>query len=133
MTHVWDATSQRPLWSGPPTMLSVSLAVSSDGKVVAEGADQGAVLLHEGRSGNLICTLNGHSQAVADIGFSPDLRRIVTCSPDGTARIWDARSGRQLTILPGDGSNLHFSRFLDDGRSVVTVNSEGVARLYSVH
>ena len=41
-------------------------------------------------SGQELCKLEGHTESVYGVAFSPDGKRIVTGSGDKTARVWDA-------------------------------------------
>lgn len=57
-------------------------------------------------SGRLIHTLEGHTQAVLSLAFSPDSTRLVSVSADKTALLWEPDSGRLLKTL---GTKLWFS------------------------
>ena len=43
-------------------------------------------------------TINGHTQAVNCVTYSPDGKRIVTASQDGTSKIWDVASNEMLLL-----------------------------------
>lgn len=62
---------------------------SSNGKFFATIASGNSINLRDGKTGELIETLQGHTQVVRDIAFSPDGKFLISASWDGTARIWD--------------------------------------------
>ena len=50
-------------------------------------------------TGNLINTLEGHSNAVNSVYFSPDGQSIVSGSGDRTVKVWDVKTGNLITTL----------------------------------
>lgn len=49
--------------------------------------------------------LQGHSNWVLSVAFSPDSSRIASGSDDRTIRIWDVRSGKEVQKLEGYNPN----------------------------
>ena len=48
-----------------------------------------------------LCTLGGHSGLIYAIAFSPDGKKIASCSADQTIKIWETDSGNELFTLKG--------------------------------
>jgi WD40 repeat protein len=59
--------------------------------------------------GAALATLEGYSQSVWSVAFSPD---------DSTARLWDAESGAALATLEGHSNSVGPVAFLLDGKRV---------------
>jgi WD40 repeat protein len=61
-------------------------------------------------------TLNGHSDLVDSLAFSPDGTRMVSAGLDSTVQLWDVRTGAKVkTLVKGAADTLAFA---PDGRSV---------------
>ena len=67
-------------------------ALAMAGSRIAAGTDDGIAWVWSAARGPALA-LRGHRDAVLDIAFSADGRRIVTASRDHTARVWDAETG----------------------------------------
>jgi WD40 repeat protein len=73
--------------------------LSSDGRLVASGGEDGTVRLWEASSGRLLATLQGHTGAVGSVALSSDGRLVASGGDDGTVRLWEAKSGTCLRTL----------------------------------
>lgn len=91
---------------------------SPDGRllITAEGAPIARLL--DGRSGEEVARLEGHSDVVWDATISPDGRRAVTSSWDGTVKIWDTRDGQLIVTLKTPLGEMWSVWFSDDGRQL---------------
>jgi len=70
-------------------------------------------------SGNHI-TLNGHSNQVFRVSFSPDSKRIASSSADRTIKLWDAHSGTEIATLEGHDQKIGTVAFSPDGLHVAS-------------
>src|SRR5262249_2607491 len=75
-------------------------AVSPDGSLALAGEYGGSelVLWHLAK-GKVVHRLKRHRAAIRDASFSPDGKKIVSCSalPDDSIHIWDVKSGKVLS------------------------------------
>jgi len=121
------------------------LAWSPDGRWLASGGAEGAVLIWSAR-GERVATLDEGAGHVAAVRFSPDGRWLVAAAPLG-AVLWDvaplvgsppARGGwkfaaRRLAASPEPDACAAFSvDFTPDGQQLMTGHADGVARLWDL-
>jgi hypothetical protein len=109
---------------------SGQLAFSPDGQrlVAASNGASRALTVWALATGQEICTLKGHTHLVLDMTFSPDGRRLATCSVDSTVKLWDLTTGRELLTLQGHTGRVGRVAFTPDGRRLLSVGADGVVR-----
>ncbi|MET7716826.1 WD40 repeat domain-containing protein [Streptomyces sp. NPDC005407] len=75
--------------------------------------------------------LDGHTDTVRHIAWSPDGNLLATASRDGTARVFDARSGRALLVLPSDGVMVEGVTWSPDSSRIATTGRDCVVRIWN--
>jgi WD40 repeat protein len=79
--------------------VSVSVALSFDGKLLAIGGEDASVRLWEARTERLLTTFRGHTGVVQAVALSGDGRLVVSGGFDGFVRLWNASGGTCLHTL----------------------------------
>jgi WD domain, G-beta repeat/AAA ATPase domain len=76
--------------------------------------------------------LDGHTDTVRHVAWSPDGLRLATASRDGTARVFDAESGRSVAVLPSDRVMVEGVAWSPDSSRIATTGRDHVVRIWDV-
>lgn len=103
--------------TGYSTVLSSvnSVAIRSDGQILASGHDDKTIKLWNLNTHKLISTLMGHSQAVKSIAFSPKENILATASDDKTIKLWNLTTFEEICTLLGHSSAVKSLAFSLEG------------------
>ena len=114
------ANPGRPSRRVPGRHVSMVLAVSPDGGLVAASTGGGLVCLFDPAKGELIESLHGQLNSAFGIAFSPDGRRLISASGGREAiKLWDVGTRQELLTLGGNGSILGVARWSADGDMIL--------------
>ncbi len=123
------AHAERAAISAHPGGLGV-LAFSRDGNRVLTGGTDGTVAVWDAWTGKKLLDFAAHATTVRAAAFSPDGKRIVSCSKNDV-RIWNAADGKLLATLtsPAGGTALSFS---PDGKRLAIAGTDKQTRVCDV-
>jgi serine/threonine-protein kinase len=100
------------------------LAFSADGSQLAMTADRFEIEVWNLENLRVTTTLKGHSDAIAEVAFTPDGRRLISAASglgDRSVRAWDLTESNELYKLGGQWPNWCTTAALSpDGRSLLT-------------
>jgi WD40 repeat protein len=136
-THgtIWDIASGRQVTSldlpdGHGTF-------SPNGVWMASAGYNAPMLLWDLDTGEVMQTLEGHTDRVFGMAFSPNGRLLATGSgigpsdiSDFTVKIWDLESGGQRHTLQGHSGDVHAVAFSPDSALVASASTDYTVRLW---
>jgi WD40 repeat protein len=104
---IWDVESGESLFALPPGQGVVTIQFSPDGRWLAGSTLRQTVKVWEAATGQEVLSLTGHSYDVYNVAFSPDGRRLASCSGkwnldhSGEIKVWELPTGKELISLAG--------------------------------
>jgi WD40 repeat protein len=97
-----------------------SMALSSNGKTVASGHDDGKVRLWDIETKKVIAKWAGHTNTVWSLCWSADGDQVLSGSWDGTARVWDVKSGKTVRTIKTGHHWVNTVIYSPDGTKIAT-------------
>ena len=141
-TGIWLYNAQ--VFTQPPRLLRVSnapvngIAASPTANLFATAHADGTVRIWDISTGGQRAVLQGHSQPVLAVAFSPDGTRLASgggsteTGEDSTIRLWEVSSGSQTAELQGHTAPVTALVFSPDGTRLASASLDDSVRLWDV-
>ncbi len=129
---LWDlakrqAVGEMDLLQGPVS----SLSYSPDGRMLAVAGREEKAWLFDLKTTDRV-NLEGHTDLVRTVAFSPDGSGVATGSGDGTVRLWSAPAGTAGRVLTATGMGaVNAVVFSPDGKQIAAAGDDKVIRIWN--
>lgn len=133
--RVWDPISleQRQVLASPEMYVD-DISISPDGRTLAVADWSGnSIPIWDIESGRLTKTLNGHTERVLAVAFTPDGDHLLSSGQDYVIKLWHVPSGRNLRTLEGHTRPVLNLDTSPDGTHVVSVSADKMVCLWNLH
>ena len=108
----------------------LSVAFSSNGKLLAIGDTKGDIHLWQVSDGKPILTYRGHKGWVVSVAFNPEGTVLASSSVDQSIKLWDVSTGDCLNTLQGYIGAVMSVAFSPDGTTLASGHADRTVRLW---
>jgi WD40 repeat protein/transcriptional regulator with XRE-family HTH domain len=133
--EIWNVTDRKNparLRMLPGHPIWVSAVAFGPNNFLASTSYGGKVRLWNAESGQGLGTLQGYSQVICAVSFSPDGRLLVHGDDQGMIHVWDVSSGRHLNVFRGLTGRIWSVAFSPDGKAIACGGDDQTIRLWKV-
>lgn len=125
---VWDTSTYQQTHSWTISHVAHRLVVSHRGDRVYVGGfyENGTISVVDTTTGEVICTLIGHTDGVNALCISPDDKWLYSGSNDKTIRIWDTTTHTCLHILTGHDTEVCALAIHPSGHQLYSGGDDGI-------
>lgn len=111
-----------------------SVAFAPDSQLITAGLGgwNNFIKLWQVNDGMLLHTLEGHTQVVQSVAFSPDGQTLASGSSDGTIKLWRVNDGALLRTIEGHFTMVYSVAFAPDGQTLASGSLDKTVKLWRV-
>ncbi|MCC5613803.1 hypothetical protein LC605_01645 [Nostoc sp. CHAB 5836] len=76
--------------------------------------------------------LEGHSEIVYSVSFSPDGKTLASGSADNTIKLWNLETGKEIRTLKGHSEYVYSVSFSPDGKTLASGSADNTIKLWNL-
>jgi len=103
-----------------------ALALSPDNRILAVGDSKGKITLKDVATRRDVGQLDGHSERVVSLRFSPDGAMLVSSAEDSSVRFWRLASSSQIALMKTDRSTPTIAATVSGDRIAIACEDDTV-------
>lgn len=126
IVKVWDVTTGQEVRSFG--QYSGSIALSSDGKLIASGQP---LELWDTTTGQIVRRLGGPMTYAFLLAFQPD-GKVLAAATGNTIKLWDVTTGQELLTLNGHTGDIRSLAFHPKGKVLASASDDNTVKLWDV-
>jgi WD40 repeat protein len=109
----------------------INMSTSPDGRILAVVTEK-TIRLVDLVNRKELGILNGHSEKLFSVVFSPDGKTLASASWDKTVRLWDIGNRKELATLTGHSDRVNSVAFTADGKRLVSASWDKTVRFWDI-
>jgi hypothetical protein len=110
-----------------------SVAISPDNSILVSGSIDSKIRLWNPLTGELLCTLTGHSDEVKSVAITPDGQTLISGSADNTLKIWHLNTGKLLNTLTGHSAQVNSVAISPCGQTLISGSADNTLKIWCLN
>jgi len=129
---IWDVVTGEKLHDFSLKGNESPISFSPDVKYIASSSSYHDIKLWKVSNGQLLNTLEGHTDNISSLSFSQNSEHLASGSWDNTIKIWKVSNGQLLNILEGHTNWITSVAFSPDGKLIATGSLDNTVKIWDV-
>ncbi len=109
-----------------------SMAVTSNGKYIVSGCNQGVIKLWDISKKTIVETFKGHDNPVSALAVTPNGRYIASASEDNTIMLWSIKTKKLVCAFEGHTNYISSLIFTSDGKFMISGSWDKTIRYWDL-
>lgn len=128
--RLWDLAAKSGTILATHPLPTYCVACSHDGRSLASGCVDHDIYVWDVETRGLLGRLDGHTEIVQSLAFSPDDTRVASAGRDGTVRVWDLATLTQSESFMSHSSRVWNVAWFPDGATLASAGGDGTIRIW---